>query len=516
LIYPSPRKVLKSEGYFNLHRGVGISCDEASIKVAIFLQEEIERAFGMVLEIKKESTPYNSVDVIRIEVRGGSRIQRERGLEHDEQEFYNLAIRPEGVNLDGKLLGGQLYGVLTLLQLMDPDRRRVACFEITDSPKMRFRGLRGHLPRDSQGEYASFSAIVRAMAFCRLNQLWIRDLYVRRFPAAVIWAAHPEISDAEAISKNGIDNLMGYATAWNVEVMASLAATADNVWSKYCELIEMGAGESPDLVNIKTEKEKGRTEKFRFGSRFNFCPSREQTYRLLFDLIDEMVPLFSSEIFDLGIDEVDQTYNGSRWGACELCRGKDPVKLFADHVNTLADYVKSKGKIPLINSTPFIKEHAGSFHDIYKSVDLIRKDIVINNWSEKHVRDMQKDWLGRPSKFRSTDYFKQHGFEKIVHLVGHERRWADRPELLESKGQLDCYGAFVAHYSYMTDGKFKDSATIDDIAFSSKHFWNPNHPEIGSDEDERQIGYAKGVIRGILEGKPMLRAIADARKSIAR
>jgi hypothetical protein len=298
--------------------------------------------------------------------------------------------------------------------------------------------------------------------------------------------------------------------------MGSLAATADNVWSISPSVIEMRPGENPSAVGVESEKKKGRTERYRYGSRFNLCPSKQKTYRLLFDMIDEMSPLFTSEFFDLGIDEIDQEYNGSRWAACELCREKDPVKLFADHVNTLADYVKSKGKTPLINSTPFIKEHAGSFHDIYKSVDLIRKDIVINNWSEKHVRHVQKDWLGRPSRFRSTDYFKRHGFEKIIHLVGHERRWADRPELLESKGQLDCYGAFVAHYSYMTDGRFKDSVTIDDMAFSSKHFWNPNHPSIGSDDDEQQIAYAKGVIRGILEGKSILRAIADGRRAVGR
>ena len=65
-----------------------------------------------------------------------------------------------------------------------------------------------------------------------------------------------------------------------------------------------------------------------------------------------MTPLFSSDVFDLGIDEVSQPYNGSRWVADKRCRGKDPVILFAEYVNRLADYVSKKGKIPLVNSTP--------------------------------------------------------------------------------------------------------------------------------------------------------------------
>ena len=143
----------------------------------------------------------------------------------------------------------------------------------------------------------------------------------------------------------------------------------------------------------------------------------------------------------------------------------------------------AKGKIPLVNSTLFIKEHAGSFHNIYKSLPFIRKNSIINSWFEKVVTEARKNWWKPESKFSSVKYFKSNGFNKIVHLTGHERRWKDRPELLESKGRLDCYGAFVAHYRYMTDGSFKDSPTVDDLAFSSNHFWNPNNPPMGSRQE---------------------------------
>lgn len=66
--------------------------------------------------------------------------------------------------------------------------------------------------------------------------------------------------------------------------------------------------------------------------------------------------------------------------------GKDPVRLFADHVNRLADHVTARGKIPLISNSSLIKGHVGDFHDIYKSVSLIRNNIVINNCSDGHIR----------------------------------------------------------------------------------------------------------------------------------
>jgi hypothetical protein len=226
-----------------------------------------------------------------------------------------------------------------------------------------------------------------------------------------------------------------------------------------------------------------------------------------------MAPLFSSKVFDLGIDEVDQYYNGSRWVACNFCKGKDPVKLFSEYVNRLADYVISKDKIPLVNSNPFIKEHGGEFKEIYKAVSLLRKDIIINNWSEGHVR-ARKGMEGYYQKFSSTDYFKKFGFKKVVHLVGNGQRWQGRPELLESKGMLDCYGAFVTHYQYITDGTFANSESIDDIAFSGNHFWFPNVPEMGSNLEKTQILYSKKVIQGILEGKPIIKAATDGRNLI--
>ena len=293
--------------------------------------------------------------------------------------------------------------------------------------------------------------------------------------------------------------------------MGSLAATSDIVWSVYPRLIEMAPHESPLTVKIKHEK--NPTPKYRFYSRFNFCPSKKETYRLLFDLVDEMAPLFSSEFFDLGIDEVDQDYNGSRWVACDLCKGKDPSKLFADYVNRMADYVAGKGKTPVINSASFIKGHAGDFHDIYKSVSLIRKNIVINNWSEKHIRDTNKGPLNPLSHFTSSEYFRGYGFEKTIHLVGYERRWKDRPELLDPKSYLDSYGGCVTHYKYMTDGQFARSATIDDMTFSAKHFWNPSHSEIGSRQEEVELSYARNVVQGILEGKSYLQAISAARNN---
>jgi hypothetical protein len=229
-----------------------------------------------------------------------------------------------------------------------------------------------------------------------------------------------------------------------------------------------------------------------------------------------MEPLFTSEVFDLGIDEVGQDYNGSRWVADQYCKNKEPAKLFAQYVNRLADYTFNKGKIPLVNSTPFVKKHGGGFHNIYKSVALIRKDIIINNWSERAVRKRSNSLVNLISPFKSTDYFAEFGHNRIVHMVGHKRRWKDRPELLETKGHLDCYGAFITHYSYMTGSNSLRSSVFDDMAFSSNHFWTPNHPQMGTEMEEDSISYSKIVMQTILDGKSVASAVLQGQEKVLR
>ena len=515
LIYPVPAEMHLKGGTFKLSASDRICCDNPSRNNAEVLKREL-KAIGVssYLQPVEAGGP----------CRGGIALYQASNLTENETTArviekaggYHLSISDEGVRILGTDSEGQFAGLLTLFQLIDLVDWTLPKVEISDGPELPFRGLRGHFPKDNPLEIEQFRRIVRAMTFCRLNQLWIRDLYVRRFPASLELKRHPELNDDDAISQSLARDLIEYARRYNVRVMGSVSSTSDIAWSFYPELIEMRPGEHPESVPIKNEK--GRTPKYRFGARFNFCPSAEQTYKLLFDIIDEMVPLFTSEVFDLGIDEVSQYENGSRWVADDRCQGKDPVRLFAEYTNRLADYVTAKGKIPLVNSTPFIQEHGGDFHSIYESVGLIRKNIIINNWSEAFVRERRRKnlfyrFFGK-ADFSSTVYFADHGLKKILHMVAAGNRWKDRPELLEKGDRNDFYGAFITHYTYMTGEKLNPQI-IEGMSFSGNHFWSKNKPVMNSKEDNVLTRYAGLVVKNLLGGGSYLQAIRDAKFRLA-
>lgn len=495
-IFPAPADQMPGKGEFQLGTGTIIYCDPKSLFSARHVQSAL-MSMGIQAPIEKKKVVCGKPYILVIDDNDKSKIIPAARYDHLQQpDAYYLSITEQRILIAANDNGGVLYGALALLQVVDRHTKTVQAAEIVDQPAMTFRGLRGHFPGNNPDEIERFKAIVRAMAYCRLNQLWIRDLYVRRFPGSLRWTSHPEIIDPGAISKELAQELIDYAGDYNVKVMGSISSTADAVQSIYPDLIEMAPDEHPSTVPIKNLKR--TTAKYRMGARFNLCPSREETYELLFDLIDEIAALFTSEVIDLGIDEVSQSENGSRWVADAACLGKDPVQLFADFTNRLADYVIAKGKIPLVNSTPFIKQHGGDFFNIYRSVDLIRKEVIINNWSEKIARE--RSWFLDITRFSSTAYFKRRGFQKIIHLTGSNRRWRDRPDLLESRGAIDCHGAFITHYTYMTGKEGVRSETIEDMAFSGQHFWTPDQPVINSALDKTEVIANQQMISELLAG----------------
>lgn len=320
-LYPAPMLLERGTGEFSVNKEMVIVFDEMSKGNAVTLHQELLDGIGLKLMLNKTDQLAHKSNMIVLNIAKGRNHNVIKTTVGAKPESGLLFVANNHILINGTDPGGQLYGVIGFLQAIDVERRSIPCVEISYRPKMSFRGVRGHLPKNTPGQIENFKLIIRAMAFCRLNQLWSRDLYVRRIPASVRWDFHPEIRDEDALPKAIVKELIAYAEKYNVKLMGSLASTADNVWSVYPHLIEMQANESPFTVGVKAEKEKGRTSKYRFGSRFNLCPSKGETYRLLFDLIDEMAPLFTSEFFNLGIDEVDQDYNGSRWVACNHCSG---------------------------------------------------------------------------------------------------------------------------------------------------------------------------------------------------
>jgi hexosaminidase len=101
----------------------------------------------------------------------------------------------------------------------------------------------------------------------------------------------------------------------------------------YPEIAEIDEEKQKELVD--TREEDAPPPKF---YPHCFCPSNELSYKILFDLLDEIIEVCNpSEYVHMGHDEVYEI------GVCPRCKGKDPASLFAEDVNKLHAYLAARG-----------------------------------------------------------------------------------------------------------------------------------------------------------------------------
>jgi hypothetical protein len=115
----------------------------------------------------------------------------------------------------------------------------------------------------------------------------------------------------------------------------------------------------------------------------SYCPNHPGVHKVVFDLVDEIMEVCETRHFHAGMDEV--FYIGM--AGCPRCGGKDRSELFAQEVNRIRDHVKSKkGRLWIWGDRMIDAKSTGlgiweaSGNDTHRSIDMIKKDVVINDW----------------------------------------------------------------------------------------------------------------------------------------
>ncbi len=419
---------------------------------------------------------------------------------------YVLLVDQSSASILGRDAQGVFYGALTLLQLFRQTGEgtgETKCVKVADSPYHFYRGMRATLPRgeprDGEVTHTYFRDLLRLMAFCRLNHVWVQgtswNTPMRR---------HPETAWSDALTVEQANELVRFGKRHFLSMDGSL--DWQWVYYKYKRLAEIHPDETWDTMRDVRKK-----------SRVNVCPSNPDTWKMLFETMEDIIEVLDGDHFAIPLDEMYQEYHGSRWAVCPLCSGRDPVRLFADLASRLSAHAIELGRVPIIGGGMLMREHQGWYKDIYKAIDLIenRDKIVIYNWSEGHIRRgaMKVDDVRlQIPDFKATPFFREHGYKDVMHLFAGNNKWQGRPEMREVNGKLDCYGGFVSYYHAMNYELMKQKGTLANLAFTAQHLWSPDSPPMESPEDAEALRYAESLADAILQGKSYMEAIRSARK----
>jgi hexosaminidase len=345
-IIPAPNILTINEGYFLLDSTIGISYDDNFKVSGDFLRKYL----------KKGST---------IELTDSNDIQFKLDDTIENPEGYQLDIQPSSIIIRAKTDQGAFYAVQTLRQLLPPEFENgsfseenlsIQCLTIKDAPQFQYRGMHLDVGRhmfsvDFIKHYIDALALLKMNTFhwhLTEDQGW--RIEIKKYPKLQNIAAYrnetlighysdqPHQFDGKRYggfyTQEDVKAIVAYAQARHVTVIPEieLPGHAQAAISAYPNL-----GCTGDQVDVATK----------WGVFEHIYCSKEETFKFLEDVLDEVITLFPSEYIHIGGDEAPKT----NWKTCDQCQNrikeeglKDEHELQNYFITRIEKYLNSKGK----------------------------------------------------------------------------------------------------------------------------------------------------------------------------
>ncbi len=324
ILWPMPKKASFENGSVRISRISGEGSD--ALFAASFLDELISERFG---DVKSD----NGVHVTVVTD------------ESYEGERYTVSVTNDGITLTASKRISLLYAVYTLISLGYNGEFRLC--QIDNHPSLEFRGFHMGLPKVSNigftkrlfrdmllplGYNTLFVQIFGSMEYERhpeITEAWRKQLQIDpNFP-------HHELgSEGETISKKDVSDLMDYARELGFEIIPEVQSLGHVQWLTFPHP-EIAEAVKHNVTVEDTRNEDNRPSEEYFHC---YCPSNEDSYKLLFDVMDEIIEVAKPQRYvHIGHDEV---YN---IGLCDKCKNTSHDILFARDVQRIYDHLKKLG-----------------------------------------------------------------------------------------------------------------------------------------------------------------------------
>ncbi len=365
LLLPYPKKLTLTDGVFNtrncsitLEKGI----DRRIIKKAAAFKTELDALDSTEHCFLPES-----------ETIGQIHIGIDNSLTHEE---YTLKTDNSSLIILGGDAAGCFYGLQTLNQLVSLNGNKIPTLFIEDKPDSSYRGFYHDATRGRIPTVFGLKKIIDRLASLKINsfQLYIEHSFDFKEFESLNRTASDYLTAAELMEiddycyENFIDFVPSLSTFGHLYELLSL--------EKYRHLCE--------LENFKPEKH------FWYERMMHHTidPEDPESFSVVCSLIDQYLPLFRSEYFNICCDETFDLGKGKN-------AGKDAGVLYCEFVNKLIKYVNKKGKKVMMWGDIALHHR--------NSLNSIPKDTLFLNW----------DYCANPLKER-VDIVKESGFDQIV------------------------------------------------------------------------------------------------------
>ena len=308
-IIPMPQSLVQQQGAFRLSGSTSLGTASPEAKtIAEFFAAKMRTATGYDITVGES---------------GNITLKLDESLDVND-EGYQLDVTGDAVNVTAKTPQGLFYGMQTFMQLLPAEiesAQKVSgiawtaqAVSIKDEPRFGYRGImldpcRHFMPAENVKKF------IDVLSLFKINRLhWhLTDdqgwrIEIKKYPKLT------EIG-SKRVEGEGTEH-SGYYTQEEIKDIVKYAADHFILVVPELELPghEMVAIAAYPELSCKGE---AGTPRVIWGVEdIVMCPGKEDMFKFLEDVIDEMVPLFPSEYFHIGGDECPKT----SWKNRPLCQ----------------------------------------------------------------------------------------------------------------------------------------------------------------------------------------------------
>jgi len=346
-LLPKPKQINYCLGNFYISGKTEIildyNCNSHDFEAARLLKEEMQRFPGLKIQINKAF--HNTGNSIYLKKCDG------------ETEEYTIEIKESDIVVRGSDDAGLFYGVQTLRQIIRQNGVALPCLYIKDAPYFKSRGFFHDVTRGKVPTLKTLKELVDRLSFYKINQLQLYIEHTFAFKnSSEVWVGKDPLTAQEILE------LDDYCIKRNVELVPSLSTFGH----LYEVLVTKSYSHLCELDNS-------------YGTPFTWYDrmahhtidvSNEESIEFIKNMIQEFIPLFSSNKFNICCDE---TFDLGKGKSSKLNKKIGTGKLYIDFLNTIIKYVKGYGKEVMFWGDVIVK------HNEY--LKEIPKDVICLNWA---------------------------------------------------------------------------------------------------------------------------------------
>lgn len=369
-LVPYPAEVKQSQGLYALNNKLTLSSSfpENDNRVINYLKDQLKKLYNIDLEVVGKNS---AADIVlfptRMETGGGI--------------AYRLNVNEKGVRIEANFDISAFYAVQTFLQLLHPNpdaKTEIPFVEIYDYPRFTYRGMhldvaRHFFPLDFVKKYIDYLAFHKINTFhwhLTEDQGW--RIEIKKYPKLTTIGAWRNGTIIGRYPGKGNDNIP-YGGFYTQEEIKEIVSYAKDRFIDVIPEIELPGHSSaaiaayPELscfpkkptaipanmISAKSieEQSNGRIKLVQetWGVFDDvYCAGKENTFRFIENVMDEVLALFPSKYIHVGGDECPKTH----WKKCPACQKrmkenklKDEHELQSYFIQRVEKYLNSKGRI---------------------------------------------------------------------------------------------------------------------------------------------------------------------------